>query len=98
MELRMCVLHFFMVKLYSEQMRYRKVKIKQNLPVLTSSRVRALKWRNCMTCIFKEKGTYLGRVEDPTTAKFAPFVNVDPDKASRYGVKKLTFKLWPANF
>jgi len=50
-----------------------------------------------MTCIFKEKGTYLGRVEDPTTAKFAPFVNEVPDKASKYGTNKLAFKLWPAN-
>lgn len=48
-----------------------------------------------MTCIFKEKGRYFGRVEDPTTAKFAPFVNEDPDKESKYGVKMLTFKLWP---
>lgn len=50
-----------------------------------------------MTWIFKAKGTYLGRVEDPTTAKFAPFENVDPDKESRYGVKTLAFKLWPAH-
>jgi len=50
-----------------------------------------------MTCIFKEKGTYFGRVEDPTTAKFAPFVNADPDMESKYGVKNLVFKLWPAN-
>lgn len=49
-----------------------------------------------MTCIFKEKGTYFGRVEDPTIAKFAPFENVDPDMASKYGVKNLVFTLWPA--
>lgn len=46
--------------------------------------------------MFNEKGTYLGRVEDPTTAKFAPFPNLDPDKESRNGVRKLVFKLWPA--
>ena len=50
-----------------------------------------------MTCILREKGTYFGRVEDPTTAKFAPFVNEVPDKASKYGTNKLAFKLWPAN-
>lgn len=50
-----------------------------------------------MTCILREKGTYFGRVEDPTTAKFAPFVNEVPDKASKYGTNKLAFKLRPAN-
>jgi hypothetical protein len=48
-----------------------------------------------MSWMFKEKGTYLGSVEDPTTAKFAPFVNLDPPKESRYGFRKLAFKLWP---
>jgi hypothetical protein len=43
--------------------------------------------------MFNEKGTYLGRVEDPTTAKLAPFVNPDPPNESRYGLRKLAFKL-----
>lgn len=46
--------------------------------------------------MLKEKGTRLGKVEDPTIAKFAPFVNLDPDKESRYAVNRLVFKLWPA--
>lgn len=49
-----------------------------------------------MSWIFKEKGTYLGRVEDPTTAKFAPLLKLFPAKESRYGLKRLAFKLWPA--
>ena len=46
--------------------------------------------------MFKEKGTNLGRVEDPTIAKFAPFVNLEFVNESRYGLRKLAFKLWPA--
>lgn len=36
---------------------------------------------------------YLGRVEDPTTAKLAPLVNLVFARESRYGVKRLAFKL-----
>lgn len=48
-----------------------------------------------MSWMVKEKGTNLGRVADPATAKFAPFVNLDPPKESKYGLTKLVFKLWP---
>ena len=46
--------------------------------------------------MFKENGTYLGRVEDPTMAKLAPLVNLVSLNESRYGLKSDVFKLWPA--
>lgn len=46
--------------------------------------------------MLSENGTFLGRVEDPAIAKFAPFWNFDPPKESKYGLKRLVFKLWPA--
>ena len=48
-----------------------------------------------MTCIFNEKGTFLGNVEEPAIAKLAPFKKVDPIE-SRYGLKKVVSTLWPA--
>lgn len=45
--------------------------------------------------MLRAKGSDLGRVEDPTTAKFAPFENVGPSD-SKYGLSKLAFRLWPA--
>lgn len=45
-----------------------------------------------MSWIFNEKGTYFGRVADPTTAKLAPYLNVDPID-SRYGLNRLPFTL-----
>jgi|APAra0007618257_1042622.scaffolds.fasta_scaffold03332_13 hypothetical protein len=47
--------------------------------------------------MLRAKGTYLGRVEDPTIAKLAPFWNFDPTNESKYGFNRLVFKLWPAN-
>lgn len=35
-------------------------------------------------------------VEDAATAKFAPFEKLEPAKESRYGLNRLTFRLWPA--
>lgn len=64
-------------------------------PVEASSRERFLKWRNCRTWTFKLKGLYSGSVHDPTMAKFAPLWKFDPNE-SRYGLKNLVFKLWPA--
>lgn len=46
--------------------------------------------------MFKENGTNFGRVDDPTTAKFAPFLNLESANESKYGRRKLVFKLWPA--
>lgn len=46
--------------------------------------------------MFSAKGTYRGRVEDPTIAKLAPFWNFDPTNESKYGFSRLVFKLWPA--
>lgn len=79
--------------------RYNKqYKIYKNLeciPAVTSSSDRLLNRRNCIIWTLREKGTYLGRVDEPTIAKFAPFENVDPID-SKYGLRKLVFTFWPA--
>lgn len=69
--------------------------VKVRVPAVTSSSDRLLNRRNCIIWTFSAKGTYLGRVDEPTIAKFAPFENVDPID-SKYGLRKLVFTFWPA--